>query len=300
MGEVFNLTPGKATNENDTLAERAAEQLGEAAALLHDQQSRSARKEKTKGQRKTKPTKGKKKGKPKTEKDSHSGRRVGDSFWEDPDETPRKSLAGLFDGSGGSTPQTRSSKEEPNTDDREFIKGDGEPLSDPSYHPTDEESDWCSGLESPFQETKIDKPIPGGAWINDADGDAVWVPEDIGGGGPGGIRLRVSLGTGAGRGQPTRQKGRKERNRARKKRRRQRKMTCRRGHRRAMATTRRRRLVQAGQEEVPLVGPVHPRLMARAATATMPVKTAAAARAATATKATIAAMAARPAKNWRA
>ena len=92
VGEVFNLTPGKATNENDTLAERAAEQLGEAAALLHDQQSRSARKEKTKGQRKTMPTKGKKKGKPKTEKDSHSGRRVGDSFWEDPDETPRKRL----------------------------------------------------------------------------------------------------------------------------------------------------------------------------------------------------------------
>ena len=38
VGEVYNLTPGKATNENGTLAERAAEQLGEAAAKLHDQQ----------------------------------------------------------------------------------------------------------------------------------------------------------------------------------------------------------------------------------------------------------------------
>ena len=37
VGEVFDFTPGKTTNENDTLAERAAEQLGEAAALLHDQ-----------------------------------------------------------------------------------------------------------------------------------------------------------------------------------------------------------------------------------------------------------------------
>ena len=61
VGEVFNLTPGKATNENDTLAARAAEQLGEAAAILHDQQSRrKAREGKTKTGHKTKTTKGKK------------------------------------------------------------------------------------------------------------------------------------------------------------------------------------------------------------------------------------------------
>ena len=61
MGEIFNLTPGKADNENDTLAARAAEQLGEAAAILHDQQSRrKARKGKAKTGGKTKKTKGKK------------------------------------------------------------------------------------------------------------------------------------------------------------------------------------------------------------------------------------------------
>ena len=137
-----------------------------------------------------------------------------------PDEIPRKILVCLFDGSGGSTPQTRSSKEEPNTDDREFIKGDGEPLSDPSYHPTDEESDWCSGLESPFEETKIDKPIPGGAWINDADGDAVWVPEDIGGGGPGGDPFAGIFGHGGGPGAahtPKRKKGKKQSKKEKKK-----------------------------------------------------------------------------------
>ena len=94
VGEVFNLTPGKATNENDTLAERAAEQLGEAAAALHDQQSRrSARKGKAKGQHKTKPTKGKKKGEPKNKKDNHAGRRVGDSYWEDTSVTVRTTTA---------------------------------------------------------------------------------------------------------------------------------------------------------------------------------------------------------------
>ena len=114
MGEVFGLTPGKATNENDTLTARSAEQLGAAAAALHDQQARSARKGKTKTGRKTKTTKGKK-GTTKR-KDNRTGRRAGDSLWEDPDETPRKSLVRLFDGSsGGSTPQTRSSEEEPNT-----------------------------------------------------------------------------------------------------------------------------------------------------------------------------------------
>ena len=101
VGEVFGLTPGKATNENDTLVERAAEQLGEAAALLHDQQSRcKTRKGKTKTTkkgRKTKTTKGKK-GTTK-KKDNRVGRRAGDSFWEDPDETPRMSLVRLFDGS---------------------------------------------------------------------------------------------------------------------------------------------------------------------------------------------------------
>ena len=170
----YNLTPGKATNENATLAERAAEQLGEAAAKLHDQQARSARKGKTKGRRKTKPTKGMTKGKPK-KKDNHVGRRVGDSFWEDPDETPRKSLAGLFGGSEGSTPQTRSSDEEPNTEDKKFIKDDGEPDSDPSYHPSEDESEWASGLENPDEETKKNKPMPGGVWLEDEDGDAVWV-----------------------------------------------------------------------------------------------------------------------------
>ena len=77
VGEVFGLTPGKATNENDTLAARAAEQLGEAAAALHDQQSRrKARKGKTKTGRKTKTTKGKK-GTTK-KKDNRTGRRAGD------------------------------------------------------------------------------------------------------------------------------------------------------------------------------------------------------------------------------
>ena len=118
VGEIFNLTPGKAENENDTLAARSAEQLGEAAAYLHDQQSRrKARKGKTKTGRRTKKTKGKK-GTTERKEDKHSGRRVGDSYWEDPAETPRKSLVRLFDGSGGSTPQTRSSEEEPDTDDR--------------------------------------------------------------------------------------------------------------------------------------------------------------------------------------
>ena len=181
VGEVCNLTPGRATNENDALAERAAEQLGEAAAKLHDQQARSARKGKTNGRRKTKPTKGKTKGKTK-KKDNHVGRRVGDSYWEDPDETPRKSLAGLFEGSGGSTPQTRSSDEEPNTEDKKFIKGDDEPESDPSYHPSEDEEEWDSGLDSREPESKLDNPVPGGAWVDDADGDAVWVPEDVGGG----------------------------------------------------------------------------------------------------------------------
>ena len=140
VGEIFNLTPGKATNDNDTLTDRVTEQLGEAAALLHDQQSRrKARKGKTKTGRKTKTTKGKK-GTIK-KKDNLAGRRVGDSFWEDPDETPRKSLVRLFDGSGGSTPQTRSSNEQPNTDDEEFIKDDGEPESDPPHMPTDD-SEW--------------------------------------------------------------------------------------------------------------------------------------------------------------
>ena len=113
------------------------------------------------------------------------GRRVGDSFWEDPDETPRKSLVLLFDGSGGSTPQTRSSDEDPNTDDEKFIKDDGESESDPPYMPTDE-SEWWSGTEDPDKETKKDKPTIGDAWIDDTDGEAVWVPEEIGGGGPGG------------------------------------------------------------------------------------------------------------------
>ena len=126
MGEIFNLTPGKAANEIDTLAARSAEQLGEAAAILHDQQSRrKARKGKTKGRRETKGQKGTT-GKKNDQKDNHAGRRVGDSFWEDPAETPRKSLVRLFDGSGGSTPQTRSSEEEPDTDDRDFIKDDDE------------------------------------------------------------------------------------------------------------------------------------------------------------------------------
>ena len=102
VGEVFGLTPGKATNENDTLAARSAEQLGETVTTLHDQQARSARKGKTKGRRKSKSKKGEKRGKPKNKKDNHAGRRVGDSFWADPDETPRKSLMRLFDGSGGS------------------------------------------------------------------------------------------------------------------------------------------------------------------------------------------------------
>ena len=166
VGEVYNLTPGKATNENGTLAERAAEQLGEAAAKLHDQQARSARKGKTKGRRKTKPTKGKTKGKTK-KKDNHAGRRVGDSFWENPDETPRKSLEGLFDGSEGSTPQTRSSEEEPNTEDKKFIRGDDEPESDPSYHPSEDESEWGSGLENPFEEMKKDEHTPLGhaSWV---------------------------------------------------------------------------------------------------------------------------------------
>ena len=106
-------------------------------------------------------------------------------MWEDPDETPRKSLVRLFDGSsGGSTPQTRSSEEEPNTEDRKFIKGDDESLSDPSYHPTDEESEWGSGLDAPGTESKVSHPVPGGVWVDDHDGEAVWVPEDIGGGGP--------------------------------------------------------------------------------------------------------------------
>ena len=38
MGEIFDLTPGKANNENDTLAARAAEQLGTAATMMHDQE----------------------------------------------------------------------------------------------------------------------------------------------------------------------------------------------------------------------------------------------------------------------
>ena len=133
VGEVFDLTPGKATNENDTLAERAAEQLGEAAAALHDQQSRrKARKGKRnrrdeEQRRKARTTKGKK-GKAKHKEGNGAGRRARDSLWADPDETPRHSLVRLFDGSrsGGSTPLVPSSDEEPNTDDRAFIVDDVE------------------------------------------------------------------------------------------------------------------------------------------------------------------------------
>ena len=218
MGEIFNLTPGKADNENDTLAARAAEQLGEVAAILHDQQSRrKTRKGKTKTGRKTTKPKGKK-GMTERKEDKRSGRRVGDSYWEDPDETPRKSLVRLFDGSGGSTPQTRSSEEEPNTDDRDFIKGDDEPLSDPSYHPSDDEEEWGSSLDGGDQETKREKPMPGGAWIDDADGKAVWVPEDIGGGGPGEDPFAGIFGHGGGPGAAHTPKGKKDKKQSKKKR----------------------------------------------------------------------------------
>ena len=164
VGEVFDLTPGKATNENDTLAERAAEQLGEAAASLHDQQARSARKGKTKGRHKTKATKATKGKKDKTKKKwgNGAGRRARDFLWADPDETPRHSLVRLFDGSrsGGSTPLEHSSDEEPNTEDRNFIKGDDESESDPPYNPTDEEKEL--GADSnPEEETKAEHPAGG-------------------------------------------------------------------------------------------------------------------------------------------
>ena len=95
-----------------------------------------------------------------------TGRRAGDSLWEDPDETPRKSLVRLFDGGGGSTPHTHSSDEEPNTEDKDFIKGADEPDTDPTYTPTDEESEWYSGLERPEEESKKTNPVSGGAWMD--------------------------------------------------------------------------------------------------------------------------------------
>ena len=206
MGEVFNLTPGKATNENDTLAERAAEQLGEAAAALHDQQSRrKARKGKKnrrdeEQRRKTRTTKGKK-GKAKHKGGNGAGRRARDSLWADPDETPRHSLVRLFDGSrsGGSTPLVPSSDEEPNTDDRAFIADDVGGDSDPLYEPTDEEDEELRAGSNPEEETKADHPA-GGEWFTDGDGDQVWVPEENGGGGPEGDPFADIFGHGGGPG----------------------------------------------------------------------------------------------------
>ena len=79
-------------------------------------------------------------------------------------------------------------------------------------------AEWCSGLGSPDQETKRDKPIPGGAWIDDADGQAVWVPEDIRGVGPEEDPFAGIFGHGGGPGAAHTPKGKKDKKRSKKKR----------------------------------------------------------------------------------
>ena len=181
------------------LAERAAEQFGEAAASLHDQQARTARKGKIKRATQDHGDQGEE-GQSQEKGANGAGHRAKDSLWTDPDETPRHILVCLFDGSrsGGSTPMYDSSEEEPNTDDRHFMKGDDESESDPPYRPTDEEEEM--GEESNQEEDMND--LPTGMVIRCVcPRRMVGVDRRV-------TRLPTSLGTGADRGQPThRRKG---------------------------------------------------------------------------------------------
>ena len=94
------------------------------------------------------------------------GRLARDLLWVEPDEIPRHILVRLFEGShiGGSTPLVPSSDsdEEPNTNDRKFLKGETEETSDPSYEPTDEKDEELTGEESNHEEDTKSKYPSGG------------------------------------------------------------------------------------------------------------------------------------------
>ena len=183
IGEIMMVTPSKTKSKNSTVAERAAEQLAEAAAALHDAQTdrkNSGGKQKT---TKAKKVKGSKKKGNKGKKAKGPGRRPRISFhgFVDEEKPARESMVRLFDGShsGGSTPLAESSEEEPNTEDNEFLVDENEVLSDPDYIPTDEEAEELNeSIRDPDEETKHGNTPEGGDWVEGGGAEMVWVPEE--------------------------------------------------------------------------------------------------------------------------
>ena len=158
VGQILGLTPGLVRHRSHTVEEAAAEQMAEIAAARHDKErsmQKGKRASRTSETRKTRVASTSRGTRTRTVSEnaadvgaSRSKKKVGSarlSFWsKDHAVTPRKSLVAMFDSVSEGEP---SVDEEPNTQDREFIKDTGEEESDPNYELTDSQEEELSELD---------------------------------------------------------------------------------------------------------------------------------------------------------
>ena len=149
VSDVFHMTPRR--RKHATVSEAAAEQVAEATAARQDEENRvhTPKHSKDRAVKRTPRGRSPKASKPKSTPGKKGRVKPRRSFFSGlgPGPTPRQSLVDMFwdektedDASEGSTAMSESDEEdEPNTEDRRFIKAGYEAISDDEYVPTDPE-----------------------------------------------------------------------------------------------------------------------------------------------------------------